>query len=468
MARRRRCQGPCGELHDPGALAKLGKRWLCEECMVQLADEAIAAADGEPPSGDGDSPAPPFATPEQAADAVVDAIRDRRGEDAVTMYATPGVGDGTPVTVPFDEIRERLLEGFAILPAEARRAGITDLRRFATDTSRTTSGGETWTAGTTTMTLPAPTVQPDAPMPDLRDEDEKEREWDELPDVQVPGWPLRRGRLSASALGCFARCPEQFRYKYVLGQRDPDSGASITGRAVHKAIARNWLYKMAQGEDAPLTMIEATYDHAFDVNTEREEEKAGAVAWGHDGTQAKRPMTMDAWRGRGKEALGGYMLQIAPGVWPRAAEDLFVIQVAGLVVPVVGFIDVVTDRAMIDLKFGAKKQGAISPEWRIQGLTYLLSQDRAMEYHSLNWKGEFRTPADSPGLVMRRTAEAYAIAGDLVRSMVSGILAYAERFGVDRPWPGAVTHTWACSTCAFEPDCHWWHRPYTFDLGGPL
>lgn len=91
-----------------------------------------------------------------------------------------------------------------------------------------------------------------------------------------------------------------------------------------------------------------------------------------------------------------------------------------------------------------------------------------MEYHSLNWKGEFRTPADSPGLVMRRTAEAYAIAGDLVRSMVSGILAYAERFGVDRPWPGAVTHTWACSTCAFEPDCHWWHRPYTFDLGGPL
>jgi hypothetical protein len=136
--------------------------------------------------------------------------------------------------------------------------------------------------------------------------------------------------------------------------------------------------------------------------------------------------------------------------------------------PVVGFIDLITDRAMVDTKFGGKKQRVVSNEWRIQGMTYLLAHDLAMEWHSMNWKGEYHTPADAPGLVMHRTPEAYAIALDFLRSMVAGILSYADRFGIDAAWPGAISHTWACNTCSYEPTCWWWHRPFFGDESGGL
>jgi hypothetical protein len=501
--RRKRCAGPCGELKAPSELTQLGRRWLCEDCLHEEADAAIErAADGveaaADPGADGTA-RPDGLTPEAAA------------QGTVIMYATPGMGDGTPVNVKISDVPLRLMEGFGILRADADRAGVSvgdvggQLRAYAYSLDGdvmavpgielgpgrghegaplpTNAPGETPATdgppmaaesgaeggdGETSSFLPAPTIRADADMPDLRTDEEKERAWHELPDVKVEGWPLKRGRISASALSTFARCPEQFRRKHIKGEPDPVGGAGLTGTAVHKALSRNWLYKMANGEDASLLLIEEGFDAAFDHAVAREEKHSGAVDWGHDGTKQKERMTSDLWRARGKAATGAYMLQVAGGIWPRSCESLFVEDVSGVPVPVIGFIDLITDRAMVDTKFGGKKQRIISNEWRIQGLTYLLAEDKPMEWHSMNWKGEYHTPADAPGLVMHRTPEAYAIALDFLRSMVAGILSYAKEFGTDDPWPGAISHTWACNTCSFEPVCWWWHRPFFGDASGGL
>jgi hypothetical protein len=140
----------------------------------------------------------------------------------------------------------------------------------------------------------------------------------------------------------------------------------------------------------------------------------------------------------------------------RGAEELLYTHVAGIPVPIVGYIDLVTPQASIDIKTGGKVHNKIDAGWRIQGHIYLLA-DRAMSWHSVRWDGEYRTPMDS-NLALPLTAANYKIGLELVRNTVEAIIAYAERFGPDHYWPGALSHGYACNYCDFkENGCAWWH-----------
>lgn len=300
--------------------------------------------------------------------------------------------------------------------------------------------------------LPAPTTQVDLGDPLI---------YTRFPDERVEGWPLRKGRLSASSIGTFVMCPEKFRQKEIVGQREPSGGAGIAGGAAHKGVEAYLRYVMMQGEPPPPTVWHEWLHAKFDKEVERE---GGVIEWGKSATGEKLPFTADDVRGRAVQAAGTYIDKIAPHLNPIAVEDPFVVYVEGCPVPVVGSKDIVEVENVIDMKFG-KAQSNLDPGWRIQGLIYLLSDEKDMVWHSVGWPKvdgtcTFHTPLDAPGLRLPRSYENYSIATDLIRSSVQSIMAYTEMFGLDNPWPGNLSHQYACDTCAFRKDgsCAWWHR----------
>jgi hypothetical protein len=199
----------------------------------------------------------------------------------------------------------------------------------------------------------------------------------------------------------------------------------------------------------------------FDNEVEHE---PGVIDWGKAAYGEKQPLTADDVRYRAIQAAGTYIDRVAPHLNPLAVEEPFIVWVEGCPVPVVGTKDIVEPEDVIDVKFG-KAQATLDPGWRIQGLIYLLDGERDMTWHSVGWPKmdgtcTFHTPLDAPTLRMPRSYENYSIASDLIRSSVQSILAYTQVFGTDQPWPGNLSHQWACDLCAFRKNgtCAWWHR----------
>jgi hypothetical protein len=281
-------------------------------------------------------------------------------------------------------------------------------------------------------------------------------------------WPLQRPRLSASAIGTFLRCPEQFRRGYVLDEWGPSSPTSVVGNAMHGALERSYRWRLATGELLTQADLDDAYTAAWVV------ELATRDVWW-------RGATPDTVRDSGRPLLQLYHDTVAPGVEAVAVEEWFELRIAGLPIPVVGKLDVRTPTAVVDVKAGKSVNSQVQPHWRVQGLIYQVAAQLPVEYHSCSWGGhpykkpakkgpthsppQVRTPSTLnddgepyAGLRLPFTAERFAVAHRLVRNAAAGIVALHDRFGPDQPWPGSgLGHTWACGVCTWRDlDCPWW------------
>ncbi len=402
MPRRKRCDGPCGDLYERELLTRVGDDWLCQDC--QQAEAEMVAADRAADATEADDEPEEFSAVAVLADeppADVDAILDGLG-NTIAVYEPPS--------------------------------------------------GYGWAEG----------VTPIAQVGSGRRQ---------LPSVNLPGWPLRHGRVSASALATFARCPEQFRMKYVLGYQEPQAAAPLTGSAVHGALEAVWTSKInglipPNGNAAEKGVTEAYYEK-FESLTERAGGR-GEVIWDEGGRG--KPTDASGWRELGLTVAAEYNRVIVPTVVPVATEEVLTIDVPGVPVPLVGYLDLVTETETIDIKVSGKAHTDVATDWRMQGYIYLLA-GRSMAWHSLKWpnaQGEVAMSIGKPGEgpYLPLTADALLMAQNLVRRYVKAILAYSATFGRDEPWPGAVNHTWACNLCRFRTDgrCAWWSGDFPESL----
>jgi hypothetical protein len=62
-------------------------------------------------------------------------------------------------------------------------------------------------------------------------------------------------RLSVSQIGTFANCPEQWRRRYIEGEKIPPGIAAHVGQGVHKGAEVNWRAKIQTGQDEPLDVV---------------------------------------------------------------------------------------------------------------------------------------------------------------------------------------------------------------------
>lgn len=270
--------------------------------------------------------------------------------------------------------------------------------------------------------------------------------------VEPQLWPLELGDyLSASRLTLFQRCPEQYRRRYLKNERERSNGNLVWGGADHYAHEQNFRQKIDSHEDLPVDDVKVAFAEGFD---QRVEEGGGTdeIAWGD-----QRPGEI---KDAGVLLAAAYHMQVSPSVQPIAVETRFEVQIPGVPVPVIGYIDVNEALRAIERKTAKAKTVNVKPGWRLQGLVYQYAKGLPVDYHvSVKTKTPAIYTADTePGLRLVDTRA--ELTERLMGNLAQHILTLYTTFGPDEPWPGAITDDWACSYCLFGPkqnaDCAWW------------
>lgn len=268
----------------------------------------------------------------------------------------------------------------------------------------------------------------------------------------VEPWVLPIEHWSASSLNMLSVCPRQWQARYVHGRKEAPGAARILGSANHEAVQWNCEAKMMNGEDAPLEeLVEFFNDEAYPKQLERVG-GAGEVQWDY-GEDA------DQQRELGVKMVSAYHLNVAPRVEPREVEARIDVDVPGVPVPVIGYVDIVQQglRPIIDLKTSKQKRTELKPEWRLQGRIYQLAYMRPVDWQVITkakWPTTW-TGLDAPGLLQE--VEHAGITRTMIRQLSDLANHYMTVYGPDTDWPATgITHDWRCNWCAYKSDCPAW------------
>lgn len=318
----------------------------------------------------------------------------------------------------------------------------------------------------------------------------------ELFEEALANWPVEaREHVSASSIKTFLRCPNQYRLRYLLGEKEPPAGRLILGGAHHAMVEHNFIYKAGSYNDRPVKELQEKFVAELDKRVD-EDGGASAIDWGKTD---KSPAEAHAEaKDKGAQLTKAWRELAAPRFQPTAVEREFRIQLEGVPVPVVGRIDV--EAAALD-PFSPRQKTEGSEECRDcgedlalagqyaleRGLCALCAGDLVIESKTSAKKeipGDARVqamlyqlarplPVDVQLAV--KTKQPQIITGEYVipygsrqlrlallkRGMAGIGLAHAL-YGPDEPWPHNMTAIGVCSYCGWGPNasakCEWWRE----------
>jgi hypothetical protein len=259
--------------------------------------------------------------------------------------------------------------------------------------------------------------------------------------------------LSATQLSMLERCPEQYRRRYILGEKDPPSSALVWGTVDGKAHGVNFTQKIETQADLPTAVVKDVFAELMDQEVDALG-GAGEIDWRDD-----KPGDI---KDRGVALAAVYHEQASPRIQPTAVEEEFSLQIPGVPVPFIGYIDVSTDTYTIERKTASAKSETIPVQYRFQALSYALARQRPVELH-ISTKTKVPavyTPLEFPGLLLDETPALRSRVRDAISARARLLLALYTEFGPDRAWPDAqgtqAWHTAVCDLCGFRPRCWWW------------
>lgn len=271
-------------------------------------------------------------------------------------------------------------------------------------------------------------------------------------------WPEELRHISASSLKMRARCPEQWRQRYVLGKKAPPGPALIQGIADHAAIETNYRHKMDTGSDLPVDDVLERFAASFDEELDKVG-GPGGVDWGAEvKTAPQRKKAAGQLKDGGVPLVRLYREDVCPVWMPEAVEERFELVLPNLQVPVLGYIDLVAEpselsllepgRRLIDRKTVGRAKSAPDPEYLLQARVYQLQRPLPFEWH-LSVKGS------KPKIVTfgERAVPSSEKTLAMIEMLVADIGFNYVRYGPDQPWPGAWSHPWACGYCGYAADC---------------
>jgi hypothetical protein len=284
-------------------------------------------------------------------------------------------------------------------------------------------------------------------------------------------WPENIEHVSASSFKLFSSCPEQFRRRYLLGERQPPGAALVWGTADHKASEFNYRQKIESGVDLPLKEVQ----EVFAATVDAEVSEAGGLNemdWKPDERSQKRKTIADV-KDRGVKGVAAYHTDVAPYVQPEALEDPFSIRVPGVPVPIIGFLDVIAGpseqatgleagdpmgmRRIIDRKTSGKKVNKPDADWQVQASVYQLARWLPHEWHVTVKTQNPYAIAGNPALLVKASTARKQFIMRMIRSLMLELGWCYLTFGADEPWPAtrALVHSWRCDYCGFSDTCEW-------------
>ncbi len=280
---------------------------------------------------------------------------------------------------------------------------------------------------------------------------------DELlgPKVEAVGWPEELPpHLSASQITMLTRCPEQYRRRYILGEKARPYSGLVIGAGDSYAMEQNFIEKIKTGTDLSVSDVEMAYAEGF----ERSVEENGGI------NEIEWDNAPNAEFETGRTLVKLYREQVCPSVQPTAVEAEFRVNVPGVPVPVLGYLDVATETKAIERKSTKQAAKTAKPEWEVQGILYQAVVQQPFEYHLSVRTRQPRvvTPADPEfeGLRLPYNERATESMQRLVQVSTAHLLALYEQFGPNEVWPGTRAYGWACGFCGWGPKgnqtCSWW------------
>lgn len=295
--------------------------------------------------------------------------------------------------------------------------------------------------------------------------------------------------VSASQLKMFARCPEQYRMRYILGKKERPNGNLVWGLADHAAHEENFKQKVVSGRDLKTAEVKEAFAAAVDLRVE-EDGGPGEVDWGKGeiltGDDAKKALALV--KDNGVDLVGLYHETVSPTIMPLGVEEPFTLsaEMLGSNVKLIGRIDLratvpdstvnnafipgaveapTVERVIERKTAGAKKKVLDQPEWITQGRIEQLGghvihgSALDVDYHlSLKIGSRRKTSgvvANDPEMLLPSMPEHVIL--QQVRRLIAGISATYAMYGPDDPWPGAFAgFASPCGYCGFQPACPWW------------
>ena len=77
--------------------------------------------------------------------------------------------------------------------------------------------------------------------------------------------------LSATQISMFLRCPRQFYFRYIEGQKIPPTGAMMQSKVWHKTVEQNYRQKVDSERDLPLNDMREFYAAEYEQTLKAEE-----------------------------------------------------------------------------------------------------------------------------------------------------------------------------------------------------
>lgn len=250
--------------------------------------------------------------------------------------------------------------------------------------------------------------------------------------------------LSPTQINMFTRCGEQYRRRYIEGEKLPPGISLIRGSSVHKGAEHNFKQKMGTRKDLSKNDI-------VDISVASFEERV----------KNEGVMLNEIEKSRGKEIVIGeakdttvalsslYAEVVAPKYQPKMVEEETIIELPHSTHDLKGIIDLVDENDLIvDLKTGSRKKSQEE-----------VDKDAQMTFYSMIHKA--KTGKAEKGIVIEQLLDQKKPKNETIlttrneadyKAMINRInaVAHAINSGI---FPPAQPDSWSCSA----KFCGWYH-----------
>lgn len=175
---------------------------------------------------------------------------------------------------------------------------------------------------------------------------------------------VEKPHLSPSQLEMFAKCPEQWRRRYVENEILPPGVAALKGKTVHAAAEANFRQKLVSGEDLGLEHFRELAAESFDAQVAGEYQLSA-----EEESRGKKRVLGEA-KDAAVEMAEFHGAKQAPEYQPALVEQRFRVELPG---PhdLLGVIDMADDRGrVIDFKTSGKAKSQSDADGSVQLTAY--------------------------------------------------------------------------------------------------
>lgn len=261
--------------------------------------------------------------------------------------------------------------------------------------------------------------------------------------------------LSYSSLSLLQSCGEAWRRHYLEGERGPVGPALPFGSAFHDAIEHS-IVAIAEAPDFTDDIVREM-PQAFENRYRLHVEEAGEVQW--DDTSFEEELVLGRTMLNSPSVhtfVKGFQLRTVErdgALWPLV-ETKIELQVPGVDVPIIGFIDLITaDGIPVDLKTSSRRWGQYRADNEMQATVYLAAMQQMGAKLNPGMKFQYvvfvkRVPTIVEVITTQRTPADFQKMNILIKSLWDQLIK-KEAF------PLSGIGTWKCDPkyCGFYERC---------------